>query len=189
MPNLIHDFHAYVPPGYRTVRGFGNDSNTSRMTTPTGPESSSNAFYGSQLPDILWQQPPNSVNSLDDVWWQQPHNSIERPNSLFGPQRAGNEPSYGQNQFHSAYEAAPVHHQQQRGVSQFTNPFATPPRDAQTPTLGQFNLMDGNQAGMEQRRPVEHHHAVDYIKKVKVSATYCNIAKELDLKLPLCHSA
>jgi paired amphipathic helix protein Sin3a len=128
-----------------------------RALPDTAPGSSNAPYYNSQRQN----------------WQQQPQHSIESPEAVFSTPVPGGGSAYNQAQSHSAYEAQQAAaHQQQRGVTQLTNAAATlgqPPRNAQTPTLGQGMNGAGAQAGMEKRGPVEFNHAISYVNKIKVS--------------------
>lgn len=129
-----------------------------------GQASANGSFYG----------PGQRVGS----WQQQSQHSVGSPEAVFSPHVPNAVPPYA-NQAQSAYEAqqaAGLHQQQQRGISQLQSAATTAaglpvPRNTQTPTPGsQAGGMNGGvqQPGMEKRGPVEFNHAISYVNKIKV---------------------
>jgi paired amphipathic helix protein Sin3a len=183
-PNLIQGFNTFLPPGYRIECGAGNDPNTIRVTTPMGTTVQSITGGSRAIPD----GPPMAPNGAYYAAqrgnnWQQPQHSIESPEAVFSPQQRNGLPPYQNPVASAAYEAqqaANVHQQEQRGVSQLQNAVASAtghpvPRNALTPTPGTqgvgMNGVPQPQMGNEKRGPVEFNHAISYVNKIKVCGT------------------
>jgi paired amphipathic helix protein Sin3a len=119
---------------------------------------------------------------------------------MYGPpagQSQGQESVYDyqgqQDQQPSSNAAAIVHQQEQRGVSHLqsavsatttgsgrTSMMQLPPGRGQTPGLSQpmnsltglgSSVLQGSQADLNKRGPVEFNHAINYVNKIKVSTT------------------
>ncbi|KJZ76973.1 hypothetical protein HIM_03850 [Hirsutella minnesotensis 3608] len=169
-PNLIQGFNTFLPPGYRIECGAGNDPNTIRVTTPMGTTVQSIAGRGGQTDSHGGSgsgQGPFPERS--GQWQSRPSHGVESPEASYSSSVQN-----GANLFvQAAAQSAPFDGPgQQRNAAQMpgsANTSAGPaPRGPQTPApgAGQGGL-NGNQANMERRGPVEFNHAISYVNKIK----------------------
>jgi paired amphipathic helix protein Sin3a len=197
-PSLIQGFNTFLPPGYRIEAGYDNDPNTIRVTTPMGttvqnvataPLRLEGAGKGSpqlspsQRPPIEWQDVSHGEHGLNRFGIEQRNG----PQQAYGPQGPGHHYLSRDDDISAADQAALVHQQEQRGVSQLqsaVNVAADMRSGVQLQSHGgqgasssqQIAGMNatgiaaqvGAQLGMEKRGPVEFNHAISYVNKIKV---------------------
>lgn len=201
-PALIQGFNTFLPPGYRIECGTDDNPDAIRVTTPSGTTTQSlqaRSRPSYELSALNSTMGPNTVSRQEVLdqnrqTWMQHQNSMAQysPNG-----RAANLPVYSQQQGQpteiaydnrheqEAANAALVHQQEQRGVSQLQNAVSAAingmagrgqmmqisPSSGQSATLVQQGgqaLLPG-QAGDMKRGPVEFNHAISYVNKIKAS--------------------
>jgi paired amphipathic helix protein Sin3a len=201
-PALIQGFNTFLPPGYRIECGTDDNPDAIRVTTPSGTTTQSlqarsrPAFEMSTLnnsmgPSAMTRQ--EMVDQNRQSWMQHQgsmaqyspsgrHANLSNYSQQPGP--AG-DAAYESRHEQEAANAALVHQQEQRGVSQLQNavsaatngtagrgqmlqisPSAGQP--AQLVQQGGQGLLPG-QPGDMKRGPVEFNHAISYVNKIKVS--------------------
>ncbi|PHH86992.1 hypothetical protein CDD83_9452 [Cordyceps sp. RAO-2017] len=171
-PNLIQGFNTFLPPGYRIECGAGNDPNTIRVTTPMGTTVQSIAGRGIQSdghgPPVA-AQPPFPERG-GGQWPQRPQHGVESPEASFSTPAQNGATLFVQA---AAQNAASFDVPgSQRNASQMpgnAGPGGAPAvRGAQTPAPGAGpGGVNGSQANMERRGPVEFNHAISYVNKIK----------------------
>ena len=239
-PQLIQGFNTFLPPGYKIEAGYDNDPNSIRVTTPSGSSlqhtnlpSLSSQVGGRQMVGMAenvamsprQMQAEPSYRFPDGAWERQSHQ--ERPADgpfspisrtipgphLFAQQHMAHQsrPQYGgRDEEMTLAEAAAMHQQEQRGVSQLqnaahvaetqSNSLATHNQilDSQTGTSGQnasemngaslglpLDLSSGQQSTAEKRGGhIEFNHAISYVNKIKVC-----LCAQLDLTIAWSHKA
>jgi paired amphipathic helix protein Sin3a len=192
-PGLIQGFNTFLPPGYRIECGTDDNPNAIRVTTPSGTSTMTQSSQ--QRSRGLFDYLPSSGSyfrqdaSEDRPGWPQQQRQ-------FSPAaRSTNISAYGQqpqppvreNSFdHESSNAALVHQQEQRGVSQLQNAVSAAatgnagrptsmmqisPGLSQPASLAQPGGLPGlpGQQGDMKRGPVEFNHAISYVNKIKVS--------------------
>jgi paired amphipathic helix protein Sin3a len=192
-PALIQGFNTFLPPGYRIECGTDDNPNAIRVTTPSGTSTMTQSSQ--QRSRGLFDYLPSSGSYLrQDASDDRP--SWPQPQRQFSPvARSTNMSAYGQqpqalareNSFdHDASNAALVHQQEQRGVSQLQNAVSAAttgnagrptsmmqisPGLGQPASLAQSGGLPGlpGQQGDMKRGPVEFNHAISYVNKIKVS--------------------
>ena len=192
-PGLIQGFNTFLPPGYRIECGTDDNPNAIRVTTPSGTstmtQSSQQRSRG--LFDTIMGPGSHGRQDMfeDRPGWPQAQRQFSpsaRSTNVSGyiqqPQPPATENSFE----HDASNAALVHQQEQRGVSQLQNAIsAATTGNAGRPTsimqvspgLGQPASLaqSGSMAGIPgpqgdmKRGPVEFNHAISYVNKIKVS--------------------
>ena len=207
-PALIQGFNTFLPPGYRIECGTDDNPDAIRVTTPSGTTTQSlqarsrpayemSVLNGNIGPASLTRQEVLDPNRQS---WMQHQGSMAQ----FSPSgRHTNLPIYAQQQggqpgdgaFDRSHEqdaanAALVHQQEQRGVSQLQNAITAAtngtggsnqlmhvsPTSGPSATLVQQGgqaLLQGQPADMK-RGPVEFNHAITYVNKIKVSLGHDN---------------
>lgn len=186
-PALIQGFNTFLPPGYRIECGTDDNPDAIRVTTPSGtmtqnlprtrPYESSNLGPGSQSlgrqegyeqsRGFLSQQHPSNAPLP-------PYSPGSRPAvmAMFGQQ--GQAPSTDsvaayssrQEQENAASNAALVHQQEQRGVSQLQNAASAAANGTARSAPMAVSPEPGG-PGDVKRGPVEFNHAISYVNKIK----------------------
>ena len=212
-PMLIQGFNTFLPPGYRIECGTDDNPETIRVTTPSGTITQSlsrGARFSVEAADNAGQNVGTSQNmfSRSDAfdhgrgWPQSQQQSASSQMPPFSPgSRATAQPLYphsrapempgsfeAQQQDQEEANAALVHQQQQRGVSQLQNavsaaangtagrapviqmsPTLEAPATLAQPPGGLAGVgIPGAQGDMGKRGPVEFNHAISYVNKIKV---------------------
>ena len=222
-PQLIQGFNTFLPPGYKIEAGYDNDPNSIRVTTPSGSSLQHTNVHplpmqlgGRQLVSMAessvmsprQMQTEPAYRFTDGTWERpsQPDRPAEGPFSpssrpipgphLFAQQHMARQPRphYGARDEEMALtEAAAIHQQEQRGVSQLQN--AAHVAESQPNSMsaqthipdsmagsGQgtnatnggalgipLGLSSGQQSAAEKRGGhIEFNHAISYVNKIKV---------------------
>lgn len=206
-PTLIQGFNTFLPPGYRIECGTDDNPDTIRVTTPSGTmtqslqprhrpslESSINSMnYNSS---IMGSQQPYYEGPRQDWRYGQGAPGAFSPNTHPSglpsgqpgsqPQNIETSPEFQAQQDRAAANAALVHQQEQRGVSQLQNAVSAatngvagkPPMMQMSPEGGPaamlaqpggIPVLPGAQGDLNKRGPVEFNHAISYVNKIKVS--------------------
>lgn len=209
-PVLIQGFNTFLPPGYRIECGTDDNPETIRVTTPSGTitqqlqrRGGPGAHYSFDGPDgqALGTQ-FSRVDSFDTARnsYHQQH-VPQGSGSAFSPtSRPANQTGYNQlpasetpvsfevrqQEQDRAANAALVHQQEERGVSQLQSAVsaATNGASVRQPMMPlspgpPANLMHpagvipgagvpGAQGDLGRRGPVEFNHAISYVNKIKV---------------------
>ncbi|KAM4067278.1 paired amphipathic helix repeat domain-containing protein [Hirsutella rhossiliensis] len=167
-PNLIQGFNTFLPPGYRIECGAGNDPNTIRVTTPMGTtvqsiagrgQGDGHGSGGSQVP----------FPERGGQWQQRAQHNVESPEASFSTTAQSGASLFVQAAAqNAAFEAAGP----QRNAPQMPGNAGAAggpaPRGPQTPAPGAGpGGVNGSQASMERRGPVEFNHAISYVNKIK----------------------
>jgi paired amphipathic helix protein Sin3a len=206
-PALIQGFNTFLPPGYRIECGTDDNPDAIRVTTPSGTTTQSlqarsrPVYEISALNSTMGLTPMTRQDMLEPnrQGWMQHQGSMAQ----YSPSgRPANLPTYAQQQGppgdvaydnrheQEAANAALVHQQEQRGVSQLQNAVSAAtngtagrgqmmqisPSSGQPATLvqqGGQSLLPGP-PGDPKRGPVEFNHAISYVNKIKVSASHEN---------------
>ena len=201
-PALIQGFNTFLPPGYRIECGTDDNPDAIRVTTPSGTTTQSlqarnrpayemSALNGNIGPTT---HPRQEILDQNRQGWMSHQGSMAqyspsgRHANLPGyPQQQGPPGDVGYDSRHEpeAANAALVHQQEQRGVSQLQNAVSAAtngtigrgqmvqisPKSGPPATLiqqGGQALLPGPPADMK-RGPVEFNHAINYVNKIKVS--------------------
>ena len=200
-PSLIQGFNTFLPPGYRIECGTDENPDAIRVTTPSGTMTQSLNPRGraqfESLSHPLGQPPMGRQDTFEGrPGWSQTSNQIS-PGSrqTYGQQHQGlsAENSYDQDVTNAAF----VHQQEQRGVSQLQNAVSAAtngnvgrptsmmqisPNSGQSAQLAQSAGQAGLPGQQDMKRgPVEFNHAISYVNKIKVSQPHANNSK-------FCHS-
>ncbi|KAF1989574.1 hypothetical protein K402DRAFT_390535 [Aulographum hederae CBS 113979] len=198
-PSLIQGFNTFLPPGYKIECGTEDDPSVIRVTTPMGTQMRS---FGTQRPlsnprdvngavttetafyDSASRAMPSNWQPAGSDRMYSPGGRAAAPFQMTsGHNDAGLSPE-AQMQNQAAANAALVHQQEQRGVSQLQNAvsianggfprqaMSSPPGGASTPlplqTMnGVGSAPGGANVAMEKRGPVEFNHAISYVNKIK----------------------
>jgi paired amphipathic helix protein Sin3a len=192
-PGLIQGFNTFLPPGYRIECGTDDNPNAIRVTTPSGTSTMTQSSQQRSRGLFDSIMGPGSLGRQDTFedrpGWPQPQRQfspVARSTnmSVYGQQ---SQPPVGESSFdHDASNAALVHQQEQRGVSQLQNAVSAAatgnagrptsimqisPGLGQPATLAQSGGLPGlpGQQGDMKRGPVEFNHAISYVNKIKVS--------------------
>lgn len=214
-PALIQGFNTFLPPGYRIECGTDDNPNAIRVTTPSGTNTLSMATRPARTSLDSAEEMGQASGSLappgrSDYYehtrpgWQQPQHPSQAgiagsysPNSrvmgggLYGQGGQAQPPEHHYEyqtqpeQQASAANAAAIHQQEQRGVSQLQNAAAVtaaagrasllPPSTGTATGPGPMNslagigsgVLQGSQADLNKRGPVEFNHAISYVNKIK----------------------
>ena len=196
-PSLIQGFNTFLPPGYRIECGTDDNPDAIRVTTPSGTMTQSlqprgrGIFESSNLNPLSQPSLGRQDTFEGRPGWSQPQRQFSpsaRSGNLsaYGPQSQG---PTAENSFEQdVANAALVHQQEQRGVSQLQNAVSAAtngtvgrapsmmqisPGSGQPPSLaqpGNVTGLPGQQADMK-RGPVEFNHAISYVNKIKVSTS------------------
>lgn len=171
-PNLIQGFNTFLPPGYRIECGTGNDPNTIRVTTPMGTTVQSIAGRGGQGDGHGSGGSQVPFPERGGQWQQQrAQHTVGSPEASFSTTAQNGASLFVQAAAHNAaFEAAGA----QRNAPQMSGNAGAAggpgPRGPQTPAPGVGRGgVNGNQANMERRGPVEFNHAISYVNKIKAS--------------------
>ena len=204
-PALIQGFNTFLPPGYRIECGTDDNPDAIRVTTPRGTTTQSlqarsrpayevAALDGNTGPNTLARQEVLDQNRQGWMQHQGPmpqysptgrHTTLPIYTQQQGP---SGDMSYESRNEQEAANAALVHQQEQRGVSQLQNAVTAAtngstgrgqltqisPNSGPPATLAQQAgqvLLPGQQGDMK-RGPVEFNHAISYVNKIKASLLY-----------------
>ncbi|THC92429.1 hypothetical protein EYZ11_008095 [Aspergillus tanneri] len=166
-PALIQGFNTFLPPGYRIECGTEDNPDAIRVTTPSVPLALTDARTSLTSLVLAGNKPnPNHHNNL---------NNSRVP--------------FQQEQQAAAGAAAMAHQQDQRGVSQLQGAASAAsaglgrpglmqvsPASGQNSSLNQpmnslagvgSGMLQGSQADLNKRGPVEFNHAISYVNKIK----------------------
>lgn len=210
-PVLIQGFNTFLPPGYRIECGTDDNPETIRVTTPSGTITQQLQRRGGPGAHYSFDGPDNQtstggqfsrVDSFESTrnGYHQPQISQVSAASYSPTSRPTNQPVYGpppssetpvsfegrQQEQDRAANAALVHQQEERGVSQLQSAVsaATNGASARQPMMHMSpgppaNLIHpagtipgagvpGAQGDLGRRGPVEFNHAISYVNKIKV---------------------
>ena len=220
-PQLIQGFNTFLPPGYKIEAGY-NDPNSIRVTTPSGSSLQHTNHHSTlpQLSArTIGALAENSALSPRQMQSEATYRSLDRPwdglsrqdgpaDGPFSPNSRRGQVPHLYPQQHVAQqtrpgyiirdedigpaEAAAMHQQEQRGVSQLQNaahvaeaqssaiigqnlsaenaPNQPSQGNANGATLGgPLGLSSSSQLGAEKRPAIEFNHAISYVNKIKVS--------------------
>ncbi|KAK2740745.1 Transcriptional regulatory protein sin3 [Myotisia sp. PD_48] len=215
-PALIQGFNTFLPSGYRIECGTDDNPDAIRVTTPSGtdtitmqpgPRPSLSSGDSGQPAAPIQAGRPEYYDQARGGW---PHGIVQQPQQVGPSGPAGSYspknrlmPMYAQqpgpgpvrdsqyeypshHDHQQATEAALVHQQEQRGVSQLQNavsaatsgrqsmmqlPAGHTPNQAQQVNslagLGASGVLSAGQVDASKRGPVEFNHAISYVNKIK----------------------